>query len=206
MDIYDHLTMKYNFLIVALGASAGGLKALTDFFSHVNAATPVAYVIAVHSPRDYKSQLPAIISRFTSLDVLEIHQGLSIEATKIYVCPPAMMVSVRDGVFLLRTRPEIAVTNETINHLFRSLAADASENAVGIIMSGTGSDGTKGLQAIEERGGITIVQDPATAEFDGMPNHSIRFDHPDMILAPNQMAAALHRHAESKFSSIGKLD
>ena len=198
--------MKYNFLIVALGASAGGLKALTDFFCHVNKDTPVAYVIAMHSPRDYKSQLPAIISRYTSLEALEIYQGLSIEARKIYVCPPAMTVAVRDGVFLLKTRPDIEVVNHTINHFFRSLAADAGENAVGIIMSGTGSDGTKGLQAIEERGGITIVQDPATAEFDGMPKHSIRFDHPDMILAPHQMGAAIHRHAESKFSSIGKLD
>lgn len=198
--------MKYNFLIVALGASAGGLKALTDFFCHVNQETPASYVVAKHSPRDYKSQLPAIISRFTSLEVLEIHQGLSIEARKIYVCPPAMTVSVRDGVFLLKTRPDIEVTNQTINHIFRSLAADAGENAVGIIMSGTGSDGTKGLQAIEERGGITIVQDPATAEFDGMPNHSIRFDHPDMILAPRQMATAIHQHAASKFSSIGKWD
>ena len=198
--------MKYNFLIVALGASAGGLKALTDFFCHVNQDTPASYVVAMHSPRDYKSQLPAIISRFTSLEVLEIHPGLSIEARKIYVCPPATTVSVRDGVFLLKTRPDIEVTNQTINHFFRSLAADAGENAVGIIMSGTGSDGTKGLQAIEERGGITIVQDPATAEFDGMPNHSIRFDHPDMILAPRQMATAIQQHAASKFSSVGKWD
>ena len=192
--------MGYNFVIVGLGASAGGLKALTEFFSNVRTEDPAAYIVCVHSHRDHKTQLPAIISRYTSLPTFEIKQGMVVEARKIYFNPPAMNVTVSGGIFLLKKRLEHEVINQAIDNLFKSLARDARENAIGIIMSGTGSDGTAGLLAIEQRGGSAIVQDPATAEFDGMPNNSIRFDHPDFILAPSKMPSMIAHIIESKFN------
>jgi two-component system CheB/CheR fusion protein len=125
---------------------------------------------------------------------------MPVESGKIYFNPPAMNVSVRSGVFLLKRRLEHEVINHSIDYLFKSLAQDAKENAIGIIMSGTGSDGANGLNAIEKHRGTTIVQDPATAEFDGMPNNSIRFDHPDFILAPSDMPSAIARIIESKLN------
>ena len=190
--------MDYSFLIAALGASAGGLKALTDFFSHVRKDDPVAYVVSVHSHRDHKTQLPSIISRYTPLEALELKQGMALQPGKIYVNPPPMNVSISGGVFQLKKRLEHEVINHSIDYLFKSLAQDAKENAIGIIMSGTGSDGANGLNAIEKHHGTTIVQDPDTAEFDGMPINSIRFDHPDFILAPSDMPTAIARIIESR--------
>jgi chemotaxis response regulator CheB len=192
--------MGYNFVVAGLGASAGGLRALTDFFSSVRKDDPAAYIVVVHSHRDHKTQLPVIISRYTSVATVEIIQGMPVESGKIYFNPPAMNVSVRSGVFLLKRRLEHEVINHSIDYLFKSLAQDAKENAIGIIMSGTGSDGANGLNAIEKHRGTTIVQDPATAEFDGMPNNSIRFDHPDFILAPSDMPSAIARIIESKLN------
>lgn len=190
--------MAYNFAIAALGASAGGLKALTEFFSNVRTEDPVAYIVTVHSHRDHKTQLPAIISRYTSLQTFEIKHGMSLELGKIYFNPPAMIVSINSGIFLLKKRLEHEVINQSVDYLFKSLARDAGENAIGIIMSGTGSDGTEGLRAIERHGGSAIVQDPATAEFDGMPNNSIRFDDPDFILAPSKMPSVIGHIIGSK--------
>lgn len=190
--------MAYNFAIAAMGASAGGLKALTEFFSNVIAEEPVAYIVTVHSHRDHKTQLPAIISRYTSLETFEIKQGMPVEPGKIYFNPPSMNVSINSGIFLLKKRLEHEVINQSIDYIFKSLARDARENVIGIIMSGTGSDGTEGLRAIERQGGSAIVQDPATAEFDGMPNNSIRFDDPDFILAPSKMPSVIRHIIESK--------
>lgn len=190
--------MAYNFAIAALGASAGGLKALTEFFFNVRTEDPVAYIVTVHSHRDHKTQLPAIVSRYTSLETFEIRQGMPVEPGKIYFNPPPMNVSVNGGIFLLKKRLEHEVINQSIDHLFKSLARDAREKAIGIILSGTGSDGTEGLRAIERHGGSAIVQDPATAEFDGMPNNSIRLDDPDFILTPSKMPSMIRHIIESK--------
>jgi two-component system CheB/CheR fusion protein len=190
-----------NMFIVALGASAGGLKSITDFFSSVDQTYPVAYVITVHVPRDHQTLLPTILSRFTSMRVVEISQGAPIEPRKVYVNPPGAKVSFHDGVFILRSRSEKEPVNQTIDYLFKSLAASARENAVGIILSGTGSDGTDGLKAIEAHRGITMVQDPSTAEFDGMPMHSIKFDHPDFVLEPKQMPERIYEFIRSKLAA-----
>lgn len=191
--------MKYNFLVAALGASAGGLNALRSFFSRINPESPVAYVVIQHSHREHKSQLPFLLSKDTPVKACEIRKGMSIDQRKIYVCPPSMEVSIKRGTFLLKTRLESEVINRTIDHFFKSLAEDARENAVGIIMSGTGGDGTAGFHHIEQHGGTTIVQDPSTAEFDGMPLHSIKYDHPDFILPPHEMPGVIHQLSERKF-------
>ncbi|MGC1242914.1 MAG: chemotaxis protein CheB [Chryseosolibacter sp.] len=179
--------MKYDFYIAALGASAGGLKALHDFFSRVSDSQGIAYVVALHSLRDAKSHLKEILSRITRTEVTEITQRMKVLPNKIYVHPPGMKVSIKEGIFILTERDPEEKINKTIDHLFVSIAEDAGEKAIGIIMSGTGSDGTEGFKAIEGKNGTTIVQNPDTAEFDGMPLHSIRYDHPDHILNPLEM-------------------
>jgi two-component system CheB/CheR fusion protein len=179
--------MKYNFYIAALGASAGGLKALVDFFTHVRDSSRIAYVVALHSLRDAKSSLPEIIGRVTSNEVIEISHGMEILPQKIFIHPPSMKVSLSNGKFELTERKSDEKINKTIDHLYFSLAEEAREKAIAVIMSGTGSDGTAGFHAIEKHNGTTIVQNPDTAQFDGMPLHSIRYDHPDYILSPAEM-------------------
>lgn len=187
--------MDYHFHIAALGASAGGVKALKDFFSAAKDASNIAYVVSLHSQRNYQSNLVSILSRVTSIPVVEIQQGMQIEPNRIFLPPPIMKVSLKDHHFLLTERPVLEVVNKTINFMFESAAAEAREKLIGIIMSGTGSDGTAGFHAIEKAKGITIVQDPATAEFDGMPNSSIKFDHPTYILHPSEMPAVVEQIA-----------
>lgn len=182
--------MNYNFYIVAIGASAGGLQSIKDFFSKkINRS--LAYIVALHTLRTAKSELRAIISRVTEMPVVDILNNHSIEPGKIYIHPPSMKVNVSNGKFFLEVRPKEERINRTIDHLFVSLAEDAKEKVIGIIMSGTGSDGTEGFHVIEENGGRTIVQDPSTAQFDGMPLSSIRYDHPSYILPPGEMPVAI---------------
>ncbi|MBT1703730.1 chemotaxis protein CheB [Chryseosolibacter indicus] len=186
--------MDYNFYIAALGASAGGLKALKSYFSNVKDVENIAYVVVLHSKRDYESHLPQILARHTSTPIVEIEQGMAIERGKIFIHPPAMKVTLKEGHFILSERSSLELLNRTINHFLNSLAEDAKDKVIGVIMSGTGNDGTEGFHAIEKNRGITLVQDPETAEFDGMPNHSIKYDHPTFILPPDKMPKEIENY------------
>lgn len=183
--------MEYNFYIAALGASAGGLKAIIDFFANVRDSSGIAYVVALHSLREAKSHLPEIIGRVTRNEVIEITHGMEIRPQKIYIHPPSMKVSLSNGKFELTERKSDEKINKTIDHLYFSLAEEAREKAIAVIMSGTGSDGTEGFHVIEKYNGTTIVQNPETAQFDGMPLHSIKYDHPNYVLSPAEMPALI---------------
>ena len=172
---------------VGIGASAGGLKAIKDFFETRQSTSGEAYVIILHSMRHYKSKLVEIVSRITDIDVLWIEDGMRVTPDKIFISPSDYKVEIIDQTFRLASREEEELINQTINHFFFSLAAAVKEKAIGVIMSGTGSDGTEGAKAIENEKGVVLVQNPKTAQFDGMPLTSIRYDHPDYILAPNEM-------------------
>lgn len=197
--------MNYDFYIAALGASAGGLKALKSFFSKVENTEKIAFIVALHSKRNYESYLAQILARHTSIPVVEIEQGMAVESNKIFVHPPSMNVTVKDGHFILSKRSAIELVNRTINHLFKSLAEDAGDKVIGVIMSGTGNDGTEGFHVIEKNKGITLVQNPETAEFDGMPTSSIKFDHPTFILPPDRMPKAIENYVKEKNSVSAKV-
>jgi len=179
--------------IIGIGASAGGLQALTAFFGEKQHANGESYVVIFHSLRTYESQLVRILQRITPIECGFITDGMEIQSGKIYVSPPSDVVSIIDGKFHLVQRDEEDKINHTIDSFFDSLAMFARANAIGVIMSGTGTDGTNGSRKIEDHGGVVIVQDPETAQFDGMPLTSIRYDHPDYILPPNEMPQLIDR-------------
>lgn len=173
--------------LIGMGASAGGLQALTEFFRHKQTIHGASFIVILHSLRTYQSKLVSILGKVTTIECVAVKDGMALEQGKIFVCPPSHIVSISLGLFKLTERDEEDKINQTVNHFFTSLAAHAKANAIGVIMSGTGTDGTSGSQEIEKYGGVVIVQDPKTAQFDGMPLTSIRYDHPDYVLAPDEM-------------------
>jgi two-component system CheB/CheR fusion protein len=179
------------FHIAALGASAGGLKAIVEFFTHVKEDLAVSYVVILHSPRDHESKLRNIISRNTSLPVLHITDGLVPQANKIYIAPQSMNVSLSQGAFRLMEREPADLVNRTIDHFFISLSDELGENAIGVVLSGTGKDGTVGFDAIESKNGTTITQSPETAQFDGMPMSTILFRNPKYVVPPKEMSSVI---------------
>jgi len=179
------------FYIVGIGASAGGLQAITDFLSSLKEDPQAAIIIVQHLKREVKSQLSDILSQRTHLPVERITHGTVVKKNRVYVMPENKKLNMVSGVLYLSPRPEEEKINKAINYFLLSLAEDARERVIGIIMSGTGTDGVEGCYAIENNGGVVLVQDPSTAHFDGMPLSSIRYDHPDYVLAPTDMPALI---------------
>lgn len=177
--------------IIAIGASAGGLQAIKELFQHRPVSQGEAYVVIIHAPRDYKSQLVNILSRITQIKAVLIKDNMRIQKDTIHISPSSHTIDLEQGIFRLAPRAEEQIVNHTIDHFFNSIAKSEGPNVIGIIMSGTGTDGTDGSHAIENNGGLVIVQDPETALFDGMPLTSIRYDHPDYILPPKEMPALI---------------
>jgi two-component system CheB/CheR fusion protein len=184
--------------VTGIGSSAGGLQALQTFVSNLPASDDTAYVIVPHLKSDFKSRLAAILSKETALDVLEIKDGDPIEAGKIYVLPSGFKLTIRDQKLRLEKRPAMEKINRAINHFFISLAHAYRDHVFGVILSGTGNDGVEGVKEIEDFGGIVLVQDPATAEFDGMPVNTIHQDHPDYVLSPDQMPRLINQLKEER--------
>lgn len=186
------------FPIVGIGASAGGLEALQEFFDCMPTASGAAFVIVQHLSPDYKSFMGELLSRHTSIAIEVASDGVAIESDHIYLIPPKMNMTIVGGKLYLK---EIIGRhlNLPIDIFFRSLAADQENNAIGIILSGTGSDGTLGIRAIKETGGMTMAQDDQTAKFDGMPRSSISTGMIDFVLPPPQMAQELANYIKHPF-------
>jgi two-component system CheB/CheR fusion protein len=167
-------------IVVGIGASAGGLEALRTLLAHLRPNGKIAVVVAQHLSSTHKSMLRALLERETTLTVTEIQSGEVPQPDTVYITPPNSDLEYREGRLLL-SRPQKAVgPKPSINRFFRSLAEELNEESIGIILSGTGADGAEGLLAIHLRGGVTIVQDPASARYDGMPQaaqHGLRVDH-----------------------------
>lgn len=182
------------FCVVGIGASAGGLEALQDFFSNLGKVEGYAFVVVQHLSPDYKSLMPELLSRHTSLEVGHIEDGTTIVPGRVYLLPPKNNVSVfNNKLFLTPPEPDL---NLPIDMFLTSLAEEFRDKAVGIILSGTGTDGTRGVRAIKEHGGLVIAQTEDSAAFDGMPRSAIATGLCDAVLTPMEMARDL--------SSIGK--
>lgn len=177
-------------VIVGLGASAGGLEALQLFLSNLPAEQEnIAYVVVQHLSPTHKSMMVELLSRETSFDVLEIKNGLLPKANTIYITPPDRDVFLQNGLFELRKPPETWVgPKPSVDKFFISLAQEQKERAVGVILSGTGSDGSQGIRAIKAEGGITIAQDPGEAKYDGMPISAIKTKSVDSVLSGKEIA------------------
>ncbi len=182
-----------SFPIVGVGASAGGLGAFEKFFSAMPAVTDsgMAIVLIQHLDPDHKSILTDLIRRYTRKTVREVKDGMAVEPNQVYIIPPNRDLSLRNGLFQLLQTSASRGLRLTIDIFFRALAADQGERAICIILSGTGTDGSIGLRVVKEAGGMAMVQDPATAEFDGMPKSAIATGLADFILPPEKMAEGL---------------
>ncbi len=179
-------------LVVGIGASAGGLEALEQFFRPMPADTGMAFVLVTHLARGMPSSLPEILARFTSMPVLSATHGLAIEADHIYVCPADHTLTVGDGHLQLHPRAS-EVQRKPIDVFLGSLAEERGENAIGMLLSGGGSDGTLGLKNIKERGGLTLAQgsDGSVPMQPSMPDTAIAAGVVDLVVPVEQMAARL---------------
>ena len=178
-----------NFPIVGIGASAGGLDAFKRLLAEIPESSGMAYVLVQHLDPSHESVLPEILQRVTKIPVLEITDDIHLAPDHIYVIPSNKMLISTDGVLKLSDREK--KINLSIDFFFTSLADVHKECAVGVVLSGTGSDGTIGLKAIKEHGGISIVQDSESAAYDSMPQSAVNAGVVDFILAPEKIPAQL---------------
>ena len=171
----------YHHPVVAVGASAGGLEALKTMMELIPSETRASFVILQHLSPDFKSQLATILGRTTHLPCREAAEDMPIEPGQIYVLPPDRYLKVVDHGLFVEQPDDPRGARMPIDHFMRSLAETAGTQAVGVVLSGTGSDGTQGLQAIRAAGGITFAQKPETALYDGMPRSAIASNAVDQV-------------------------
>jgi two-component system CheB/CheR fusion protein len=188
-----------NFPVVGVGASAGGLEAFTQLLQRLPTDTGMAFVLVQHLHPEYESALTEILSRATSMPVAEAVDNMPVEPDHVYVIPPNVYLAVLHGVLHLLPRISITGQNLPIDHFLRSLAEDQGSKAIGVILSGTASDGVLGLKAIKGEGGITFAQDEKSAKYNGMPHSAITAGCVDFILPPDKIAAELARIARHPF-------
>ena len=170
------------FPLVAVGASAGGLAALRRLFTHVPANSGHAFVIVMHLSPEHESHLTELLQPSIKMPVRQIAGTTKLEPDHVYVIPPNANLDTIDTHLRLSELEPRRNERAPIDHFFRTLAATHGRNAIGIVLSGTGTDGTLGLRAIKEAGGLTIAQDPAEAEYDGMPRSAIANAPVDLVL------------------------
>jgi two-component system CheB/CheR fusion protein len=182
------------FPIVGIGASAGGLAAFEQLFTHLPPKSGMAYVVVQHLSPPHKSILPEILQRYTSMPVSQVTDGVEVEPNTVYVIPPGSDLALRGGRLRLTRSGSGRELRLPIDFLFRSLAEDQGERSIGIVLSGTGSDGSLGLKNIKAEGGLTIAQEPDTAEFSDMPRSAIATHDVDFILPPAKMGDLIQKY------------
>lgn len=189
------------FPIVGIGASAGGIKAFGTVLEHLNPNLGMAYVLVMHLSPNHKSALAEIMQFKTHMKVQTVKDGMEVMPNNVYVIPPGALMSLIDGHLKLAPRSLTSIGNFAIDYFFTALASVYKNNAVGIILSGTATDGTLGLKAIKAEGGITFAQDE-TAEFGGMPGHAYDSGYVDFRLSPDSIARELEQLVKISYSNF----
>lgn len=179
---------------VGIGASAGGLEALESFFRNMPNDTGVAFIIVQHLSPDYKSMMVELLSRKTNMKVIQIEDGMEVEANCVYLVPPKKNLEIYHSRLILVDQVRETGLNLPIDIFFRSLALDKRKHAIGVVLSGTGSDGSLGIRSIKELGGMVMVQDFKDAKFDGMPKSAIATGLVDYVLDAEIMGDALVKY------------
>ncbi len=179
------------FYVVGIGASAGGLEALERFFQPLPANSGLAFVIIQHLSPDYKSMMAEILSKFTTMPVREAADRVRVEPNHVYLIPPKKNMAINGGCLSLSEKGVQRGLSLPIDTFFHSLALDQRERAIGVVLSGTGSDGSRGIRSIKESDGMVVVQRANTAKFDGMPASAINTGLADFILPPEEIGEAL---------------
>jgi two-component system CheB/CheR fusion protein len=177
--------------IVGLGASAGGLEPLQQFFAGVPAGSGLAYIVVQHMDPTHKALLAELLQRATSMPVHEAVQAQYIEPDTVYVIPPDSELTVRGGALRLAPPSQTRGHRLPIDVFLSSLARELGDRAIGVVLSGMGSDGTPGLQAIASQGGLTLAQQPESAQFDSMPRNAIAAGCVDIVALPADMPARI---------------
>jgi chemotaxis response regulator CheB len=190
--------------VIGVGASAGGLEALERFFGAVPPDTPFAFIVVQHLSPDHKSLMADILGKRTRLPVAEAHDGQRILPSHVYLVPPRSNLYVEDEHIRFRERAAAHTLNLPVDILFRSLAEQYGDLAVGIVLSGTGSDGRIGIEAIKTAGGVVLAKDPSSARFDGMPLSAVATGLVDAVLAPEEMPGELRRRLLSGNAPAGR--
>ncbi|THV16758.1 CheR family methyltransferase [Rhizobium rhizophilum] len=199
------LSQELNLPVVGIGASAGGIEALGRFFDAMPVDNGCSFVVVLHLDPELESQLAQVLSAHTAMPVTQVTNGTVLAPDHIYVIAPATDLIVCNGMLHI-TEPS-AKHGHPIDVLFTSLARDQGEKAIAVVLSGTGSNGTEGLRAVRAEGGMSLVQMPESAQFDGMPTSAILAGMADHILAPEAMPDAIIAYLRHGYTShAGKID
>ncbi|HYD66418.1 chemotaxis protein CheB [Azospirillum sp.] len=191
--------------IVGIGASAGGLEALQRFFDSVPPDSDLAYVVVQHLSPVHKSLMVDLLAKHTKMDVVQAVDGVQVERNMVYLLPPGKHLSIEGRRLRLTTKDMGSTISLPIDIFFSALAQDAGSLSIGVVLSGTGSDGTRGLLAIKAAGGFAACQEPETAQFDGMPRSAIATGKIDAVLAPDALPGRIVEHARKAITRAPKL-
>src|SRR5437762_11308413 len=183
--------------IVGIGGSAGGFEAAMELLRNLPSRTGMAFVIVQHLDPHHASRLSSLLGKVTAMPVSEVTQTTTPKPNTVYVQPPNKCVIAKNGTLTLVQREERL--NVGIDHFFESLAEECGSRAIGIVLSGTGSDGTAGLRAIKAAGGLTFAQNQESAKFDAMPRSAIRAGFVDLVLTPREIAREIERVANHPY-------
>jgi two-component system CheB/CheR fusion protein len=187
------------FPIVGIGMSAGGLEAVIPFLNAMPANSGMGFVIVQHLEPSRTSMLAELLGKQTKMPVVDVEDGMRVEPNRVHVIIPAKTLLIKDGVLRLVEPDEPRSQRHPIDKFLAALAEDCQARAIGIILTGAGSNGTAGLLAIKQAGGLCIAQDPETASFDSMPRHAIGSGAVDYVLAPGKMPEALLAYARHPY-------
>jgi two-component system CheB/CheR fusion protein len=177
--------------VVLVGGSAGGLEAFTQLLQNLPDNTGMAFVFIQHLDPRNASHLPEVLGRATPMEVSPAVEGMRVRPNQVYVMPPNADMTIADGSLHLAPRSDPGLPPHTINTFGESLATERGPRAIGVILSGTGSDGTLALKAIKSEGGITFTQDTVSARFGGMPQSAIASGAADFVLSPEEIGRRL---------------
>ncbi len=184
--------------VVGIGASAGGLAALKEFFKHVPEDSGLAFVVVVHLSPEHESHLAELLQPHVSVPVQQVTDTLLLEADRVYVIPPGRNLDAIDTHLRLSPLEERRAERAPIDHFFKTLAKTHDGHSIGVVLTGTGSDGTLGIREIKEQAGLVIVQDPNEAEYDGMPQSAIATGLVDVVLPLAEIPDAVLRYAHTR--------
>ncbi|AVH70924.1 chemotaxis protein CheB [Nostoc sp. 'Lobaria pulmonaria (5183) cyanobiont'] len=200
-DIEQQDMAKALFPIVGIAASAGGLEAFTQVLRHLLTDTGMAFVLIQHLDPNHKSLLSEILARTTKMPVREVQSGVTVEPNQVYIIPPNTKMILSGGVLQLTPREKVQGKYMPGDAFFTSLAADRGHKAIAVVLSGADGDGSLGLKAIKEAGGVTFAQCEDTAKFDSMPNTAVATGNVDFVLPPQKIAEELVNLSRNPFIS-----
>jgi two-component system CheB/CheR fusion protein len=190
---------KNDFLIAAVGASAGGIEAFTELMSNLATDTGMAFVLVQHLDPEHHSMLTELLSKKTTMRVKEVVNGMTVEPNHVYVIPPNATMSISNHTLQLAPRSEGRGLHMSIDHFMRALAEEQGNRAIGVLLSGSGTDGTAGLAEIQALGGVTFAQDEESAKYDSMPRSAVAAGCVDYVLPPKAIARELARIARHPY-------